>query len=165
MRTKGILSTLLFVYFTSVLATSQVYTITDLGPLTPTAINSWVQVVGNYNNQAYIWSFGRMKPLGLLPGGTFSSAADINDLEMVAGTADGAGIIAAGLGLPNYACSSGLIQPFVWTKSTGMEGLGTIFAKGVDELIVNGISPCTGQFYSTGINNQGQLVGNTTQLP
>ena len=41
------------------IASAQVYTITDLGSLSPTAINSWAQVVGNYNNQAYIWTFGQ----------------------------------------------------------------------------------------------------------
>ena len=53
------------------IASAQVYTITDLGSLSPTAINSWAQVVGNSNNQAYIWSFGHRRPLGTLPGGTF----------------------------------------------------------------------------------------------
>src|SRR5215469_17946168 len=94
MRTKGILPTLLLVCFTTAFATAQEYAITDLGPLTPTAINNLAQVAGNYNNQAYVWSFGRMKALGLLPGGTFSQAAGINDLGAVTGTADGAGTIA-----------------------------------------------------------------------
>jgi len=66
-----------------VFATAQKYTITDLGPLAPTGINSLAQVVGNYNNQAQVWSVGRMNPLGLLPNGTFSTGAAINDLGAV----------------------------------------------------------------------------------
>ena len=51
MRTKGVLPTLLFVCLTTVFARAQKYTITDLGPLAPTGINSLAQVVGNYDNQ------------------------------------------------------------------------------------------------------------------
>ena len=70
------------------------YTITDLGPLSPTGINAWGQVVGDLNGHAYMWSkFEGLKDLGLLPGGTFSSAAAINDLGVVTGTADGPGTV------------------------------------------------------------------------
>jgi hypothetical protein len=34
---------------------AQVYTITNLGNFSPTAINSWGQVVGNRNGEAFIW--------------------------------------------------------------------------------------------------------------
>ena len=65
---------LLFVLcFVPALAAAQRYTITDLGPLAPTGINSWAQVVGNYNDHAYIWTkWEGRRDLGLLPGGTFS---------------------------------------------------------------------------------------------
>jgi hypothetical protein len=73
---------------------AQVYTVTDLGPLAPTGINTWGQVIGNYNGHAYIWTKTRgMHDLGILPGGTFSRAAAINDSGMVLGTADEPGIL------------------------------------------------------------------------
>jgi hypothetical protein len=73
---------------------AQVYTITNLGNFSPTAINSWGQVVGNRNGEAFIWAqFTGLKGLGKLSGGTASYAASINDLGVVAGTADGAGTV------------------------------------------------------------------------
>ena len=77
-----------FVLFLVPVAGAQVYTVTDLGPLSPTAINIWGQVVGNFNGQAFIWTqFAGRKGLGTLPGGTSSSATSINDLGVVTGTA------------------------------------------------------------------------------
>jgi len=55
--------------FVAASAMAQRYTVTDLGPLSPTGINTWGQVVGNYNNQAYIWAFGHTRSLGTLTGG------------------------------------------------------------------------------------------------
>src|ERR1019366_677454 len=110
----------------SPLAVTQVYKVTDLGPLVPTAINNWGQVVGNRNGHAFIWTqWGRLD-LGTLAGGTFSSALAINDFAEVAGTADGQGtVISPDPSLyPNQECSD-LTQPFVWTPSKGMQGLGT----------------------------------------
>lgn len=50
MYTK-VVAALLFVHLMSVLSAAQsAYRITDLGPLSPTGINSWAQVVGNYND-------------------------------------------------------------------------------------------------------------------
>jgi probable HAF family extracellular repeat protein len=160
MSTK-IVTVPLFVCLISALAVSQsAYIVTDLGPLSPTAINSWAQVVGNYNNQAYIWSFGRMKALGLLPAGTFSQAAAINDFGAVTGTADGAGmVISPDLTIsPNQICSSGLVQPFLWTRENGMEGLNTVGWE-ADNLL------CIVPFYGTGINNSGQIVGDMPDGP
>src|SRR2546430_11640044 len=121
MRIKSTFLTLLFC-LTHVLAIAQVCTITDLGPLTPAAINSWAQIAGTYNNEAYIWSFGRMRPLGTLPGGTSSTAAAINDLGVIAGTADGPGTVAF---LDSSLDCGNLTQPFIWTLQKGMRGLGT----------------------------------------
>lgn len=138
------------------IASAQDYTVTDLGPLSPTGINSWAQVVGNYSNQAFIWTRkdGR-RALGVLEGGTLSSAAAINDLGVVTGTADGAGtLVSLNPIFPNQACAD-LTQPFIWTGSDGMQGLGTI-----------GPSPgwnsgfyCYPPVYSTDINGIGQVVG------
>ena len=41
-------------------ALAQRYTVTDLGPLTPTGINTWAQVVGSSNGHAYFSSRTRV---------------------------------------------------------------------------------------------------------
>lgn len=148
------------------IASAQVYTITDLGSLSPTAINSWAQVVGNYNNQAYIWSFGHRRPLGTLPGGTFSDAVAINDVGMITGTADGLGtVISRGVPQlpdspppPNQECSD-LTQPFVWTPRKGMQGLGSVEVLEVSQAPFDW---CQIPFYGSGINDLGQVVGYTS---
>lgn len=147
-------------------AGAQVYTITDLGPLSPTAINSWAQVVGNYNNEAYIWTFGHRISLGVLPGGTFSQATGINDLVMVTGTADGPGIAFSpppgsphpGASGPNQQCSY-LIQPFLWTSRNGIAGLGIIGA--ADDEYQTPAEWCLAPFYGAGINDLGEITGYT----
>ena len=68
------------VVLTAAALRAQTYTITDLGSLSPTAINTWGQVVGELSGQAAIWNqFTGSQSLGVLPGGTFSAAAAIND--------------------------------------------------------------------------------------
>jgi hypothetical protein len=47
---------IVFVLLFAPIARAQVYTVTDLGQLSPTAINTWGQVVGNLNGQAFIWT-------------------------------------------------------------------------------------------------------------
>lgn len=93
MWTKTVRASLFVCLIPALAAAQAAYTVTDLGSLSPIAINRLAQVAGSYNNQAYIWAFGRMRALGTLPGGTFSNASAINDLGVVAGTADGAGTI------------------------------------------------------------------------
>lgn len=162
-----IIVTSLFVCLMHSLTVAQArYTVTDLGPLAPTAINSWAQVVGNYNNQGYIWTFGRMRALGTLPGGTFSWAAAINDFGVVTGTADGQGVVAPntywGYSGPSVPCSD-LIQPFVWKQQ--MQGLGTV---GPSSDVAAFLGPsywCQYPFYGSGINDKGQVVGYTAFLP
>ena len=151
-------------------ATAQRYLITDLGPLTPIAINSWAQIVGNYNNRAYIWTLGRMRSLGTLPGGTFSRAGGINDLGVVVGTADGQGTVAVlpdnmfGYVGPNQDCSN-LIQPFIWKQQ--MQGLGTVAPASDVEYTYTFWDTsvwCDNAFYGSGINNRGQVIGYTEYL-
>lgn len=156
MRTTSTLAPLVFLFcLIPALAGAQVYTIRDLGPLSPTGINSWGQVVGNYNNQAYIWTFGRMRPLGTLTGGTFSRAASINDLGVVTGTADGHGtVISPDPDVPDEQCDD-LTQPFVWTLRTGMQGIGT---RGIVGLFSVGDN-CNYAFYGRDINVSGEIVG------
>lgn len=135
------------------IAGAQVYTITDLGSLSPTAINSWAQVAGNYNGQAYTWTFGHRRALGFLPGGSFSWAGGINDFGVVAGTADGQGVVLAGQ--LSHQCSD-LTQPFVWKQH--MYALGTVRATDVID------AWCSSPFYSVGINDRGEVVGYTGSL-
>jgi probable HAF family extracellular repeat protein len=144
----------LFVCLVAGLSSAQTYTITDLGPLSPTGINSWAQVVGNYNNQAYIWAFGERKPLGILPGGTFSSAIGINDLGMVTGTADGPGVVTYADGT---TLNCNMEQPFLWSAGSGMTGLG---APGIQQLEV--FDECIyNDSYAVGINVLGNVAGST----
>ncbi len=140
-------------------AVAQVYALTDLGFLSPTSINAWAQVAGNANGQAYIWtSTGGLRPLGLLPGGSFSYADAINDTGAIAGYADGDGtVISTDSSIPNQSCTA-LTQPFLWTPRKGMQGLGTV---GVPPAEIVSPSWCEIQFYTTGINNFGAVVGYT----
>jgi probable HAF family extracellular repeat protein len=164
MQMKRTISTLLFVCFTHVLAIAQVYTITDLGPLTPTAINNLGEIVGNYNDQAYLWNFGHTQALGLLPGGDFSIPAAINDRGTVVGVADGtATLVSYYPGSPqtphSFTCAD-VPQGFGWTSKQGIQGFGLMDIAGTnpDE------NPCLESgtsivAYATGINNLNQTVG------
>lgn len=142
--------------FGAAIGRAQSYTITDLGSLNPTGINAWAQVVGNNNNHAFLWTrWTGSTDLGLLPGGTFSMAASINDLGVVVGTADGAGTVTFPDPSDNQQCSA-LTQPFVWKPRTGMKGLGTV-------AFYNSFPwsyyPCDLPYYGTGSNVAGQVVG------
>jgi probable HAF family extracellular repeat protein len=141
-----------FVLLLVPIASAQVYTITDLGPLSPTAINTWGQVVGNLNGHAFIWAKSQgMRDLGTLTGGTLSSAAAINDLGAVTGTADGPATV-VGRGYTQQ-CSD-LTQPFIWTRGNGMQGLGAVGGPDSDPF-----DWCNTPFYATGINDFSQVVG------
>ena len=146
----------------SPLTVAQVYKVTDLGPLAPTAINNWGQVAGNLKGHAFIWTQWGSLDLGTLAGGTFSSAMAINDFGAVAGTADGPFTIISPYSPypPNQECSD-LTQPFVWTPKKGMQGLGTL---GPYPTYIEGINWCEFGYYGTGINALGQVVGYTTVL-
>jgi probable HAF family extracellular repeat protein len=160
MWTKSAFAASLFLFLVCAPAVAQVYTVTDLGPLAPTAINSWAQVVGNYNGRAFIWSkMGGMQDLGLLPGGTFSMAAAINDFGVVAGTTDGIGNVVFPDPADNVDCSN-LAQPFVWTRRNGMRGLGTVaFYDGFPW--ADGGFPCFIPYFVTGNNARGRITGYT----
>jgi len=160
-RTLFVLSLFLCSIFSPSLA--QTYIVTDLGSLSPTGINSWAQVVGNYNGQAYIWAFGHRRSLGILPGGTFSQAAGINDLGVVVGTADGQGtVVSLESDWPSQQCSD-LIQPFIW-KPQLMQAVGTVGPSSDLDFIDPQIA-CESPFYGTAINKRGQIVGYTGVLP
>lgn len=141
-------------------AAAQSYKVIDLGPLVPVGINIEGEVAGNVNGAAAIWTAARgIRQLGLLPNGTFSRAAGINDLGTVAGTADGVGVIDFGsFGLQDC---SGLTQPFAWTQATGFRTAQTIPAVANPAVY---ISPCDQQDYATGINIRGQIVGSNLDI-
>jgi probable HAF family extracellular repeat protein len=162
MRTKQCRSLALFVLcLIPAPALAQRYKVTDLRQLSPISINSWAQVVGNYNGQAYIWTkWDGMHGLGTLSGGTFSRAAAINDLGVVAGTADGQGTVTDPTNPSlNQNCSD-LTQPFIWTQQYGMRGLGSVVGKG-EGIYDPGI--CFLSFYGAGINARGQVIGYTPE--
>jgi probable HAF family extracellular repeat protein len=152
MMFKNTLAGSLFFCFVATLTVAQVYTVTDLGPIAPVAINSWGQVAGNYNNQAFLWSAGRMRGLGILAGGTFSNASAINDVGVVTGSADGPGTVTPDWSNKRYKCAD-LTQPFSWRSQGGMHGLGVT-------LYYNGeYGDCSLTYYATGINIHNQIVG------
>jgi probable HAF family extracellular repeat protein len=149
----------LLISLVATLASAQVYKITDLGPLSPTDINIWGQVVGNLNGQAFIWTqFGGQKGLGILTGGTFSYATSINDLGVVTGSADGPFTVISPdpNEVPNQYCSD-LTQPFVWTQRKGMQGLGVVAPPDSLDYLPEACESFL--FYGTGINYFGQVVG------
>jgi probable HAF family extracellular repeat protein len=141
------------------LALAQKYAITDLGPLNPTSINKWGQIVGDYNGHAHMWTVtDGLQDLGTIPGGTFSRAAAINDLGVVTGTGNGRGTVISKnprFNTPDMQCAN-LTQPFVWKEATGMQGLGTI---GSDAGYVSPQFWCFVPYYATDVNLPGHLVG------
>jgi probable HAF family extracellular repeat protein len=150
----------LFLVLLGAFAHAQVYTITDLGPINPTGVNTWGQVVGDNNDHAFLWArFGGMRDLGTLPGGTSSSAAAINDLGVVAGTANGKGTVTF---LDSTLACSDLTQPFTWTISNGMEGLGSALPTNQDSFWAE--NACAVPFFALGNNLPGQVVGYNGEL-
>jgi len=154
------ISILLMALFVSV-SNAQVFTVTDLGPLSPTGINTWGQVVGARNGHAYLWTKAHgMQDLGILPNGTFSQATAINDSGVVTGFADGPGVVViTAPGSPGTTQCANLIQPFRWKKSAGMQGLGAV---SFFNQAYNG--GCDFRFYATGINAFGRIVGYTPDV-
>jgi hypothetical protein len=75
-------------------SSAQVFTLTDIGSnVSPRGINKYAQVAVNVTNggvtHAGIWYRGRIQDLGVLPGGTNSTASSINDHGDVVGDTDG----------------------------------------------------------------------------
>lgn len=131
-------------------------TMTDLGVLagfsysSAVSINASGQIVGNtsgygtgvYSAEAFLYSNGTMSGLGTL-GGTLSFALSINDQSQIVGYS---------------TTSSGKQDAFLYSSSTGMEDLNTLYAS----LLVSGTGTQTG-FTSfdmaADINASGQIVG------
>jgi probable HAF family extracellular repeat protein len=129
---------------------AQMYTITDLGPLSPTAINNLGQVVGNSSDHAFLWSTSDgMEDLGVLPGGTYSRANDINDIGTIVGASDAPSMPFC----ETYWGCVNVLHGAVWTRSTGIVDLGE-----------NGCGRGdfhTNELVANAINNLGQFVGYT----
>lgn len=137
-------------------ANSQTYSILDLGPLQPAAINSWAQVAGTMNGEATLWSpFVPAKSLGILTGGTASSALGLNDRGVVVGIADGP-VTVDGPDGP-FTCADAL-QGFEWSNGSGLQGMGLI--------VLDFTNPCEGTGGDTNmyisanaVNDLNQVVG------
>ncbi|HZW94866.1 MAG TPA: hypothetical protein VFF64_18095 [Candidatus Eremiobacteraceae bacterium] len=158
MSNKSAFAPFLFLFcLMPALTVAQVYTVTDLGPLVPRAINTWGQVVGEVNNKAAMWtSFGGRQSLGLLEGGTFSNATAINDLGVVVGNANAPATLTGEDG--SESCAE-LGQPFIWTSVTGMQGLGV--SAPLQHLILEG---CRIYAYANDINIYGTVVGGNRDI-
>lgn len=157
---KPIVLTIL-VFALALTAGAQKYRITDLGSFEPVSINVWGEIAGNLNHDAYIWTKrDGLHNLGLLPGGTFASAAGINDLGEVAGSGDGPATVVSGADASkSYPCTT-QIQPFVWTPRNGMitaSKIPIISGLWKDGYPWRGYS-CQWAFYAKGINNLRQVV-------
>jgi len=124
------------------------YTITDLGVGYVADINNAGQVVGSvakpgeedsYSSHAFIWEKSTGKEdLGTL-GGSFSQATAINNAGQVTGVAETA---------------SGRNRAFLWSKKAGMKSLG----------VPDGENPAAFDTAGEGINDQGQVVGNSSTI-
>jgi probable HAF family extracellular repeat protein len=124
-----------------VLAAAQGYVVTDLGQLSPSAINKQGQVAGTLNNHAYRWSRSRgLEDLGLLPDGTYSGATAINDLGTVAGFADGP---AAG-GYPGNVSHGAIWRPSGVIVDLGSDDCGMFLEPWREALDINGSGKVVG---------------------
>jgi probable HAF family extracellular repeat protein len=103
-------------------------------PLRPTAINDNGDIVGQASNHAALYASGQVTDLGTLPGGAVSSAYAINNVGQVTGSS-----LRSGLG-------SGHDHAFLWTAGA-MQDLGVL---------------APDYSLGQGINNQGDVVGGTT---
>lgn len=93
-------------------------------------VNDNGQVVGDgYNSHAFLWTNGNVQDLGVLAGGTNSSANGVNNASQVVGISDTA--------------VSGVRHAFIWDATNGMQDLGSL----------GGLSS------ARRINNSGQVVG------
>lgn len=135
-------------------ANSQTYTIRDLGALQPTAINTWAQIVGTLNGQAYLLSpLEGPRSLGILAGGTNSAPFGLNDRGTVVGIADGTATVDYE---GTYTCPDAL-QGFEWNKDSGMQGMGLIALGDTNPCAFGGESGMVP--FANAVNDSRQVVG------
>jgi probable HAF family extracellular repeat protein len=114
----------------------------DLGAWTPAAINDLGQVVGSgpfqsNSSQAVLWARHRgLRDLGTLPGGKSSSAAAIDDFDLVVGQSTTAG-------------SPYTPHAMLWSQHSGMWDLNDLISANSGWVLSS----------ATGINILGQVVG------
>jgi len=117
------------------LVAAESYTVTDLGLLYPTAINNAGQIVGG----DILWDHGKLTHLGTLVRTT--AAAALNNRGQIVGTS-GSGMISA--------MTERNVHAFLW-QSGKLTGLGS--------------SNTVSQYYATGINDGGQIIGTSYRHP
>ncbi len=182
-------------------AAAQSYTITDLGPGGANAINSLGDVlVQDPNGNSFVWApGGSLLALAPLPGDSFTTPNGINrqglavgasgtgnvasvlwtnGVPLNLGTLGGTNNVATGINASGEVVGYGVVatgtEAFLWTKATGMQGLGSL-AGGGDSIAfainrfgkVAGFSGTNGNqaFYAfiwsktTGMRNLGKLPG------
>jgi probable HAF family extracellular repeat protein len=192
----------LVVFSLAAFAAAQSYTVTDLGPGVANAINGLGDVAIGSGANSFVWSpGGSLLALAPLPGGSLTVASGINrqglvvgesvtgneasavlwtngeplDLGTLGGTfSTASGINASGEVSGYSTISSGAYEAFVWSKATGMQGLGFLAGGGVSNAFainrvgqVAGASSVNGDkdFYAfiwsktTGMKNLGKLPG------
>lgn len=144
----------LFITALSAIANAQTYSITDLGTLSPAAINNWGQIAAvNLSKHAVVRTAGRVRDLGVFPGGAYSIPTEINDLGAVVGVADQF-VTYNNPGYPAESWAQYLPQGFVWSPSKGMQSVGYIPA------LSWGQNFQTSNF-AEGINAFGQVIVDT----
>ncbi len=106
--------------------------LTDLGAgIFATGINDPGAIIGG-NGHAFLLVNGVYLDLGVLPGGNWSAAYNINNSDTVVGYG---------------SIGSGMFRAFVWTPDSGMVQLGAFGGK---------------NSYATGVNNSGEVVGHAS---
>lgn len=143
-------------------ALAQKYDIVDLGPMSPASINVWGQVAGTLNHHAVIWTNNHIQDLGVLPGGTFTTAVAINDLGMVAGTGDGSGTLTSKEGQIAPVNCSKLVQPFRWSPLKGFTAMSS-FPAPSSSILRLGVGACNLATHATGMNLFGNLIATTDE--
>ena len=124
----------------SAAASASAYNVLDLGNVDATALNNSGQVVGNSGNNAFITGANGVGMTDLTTlGGNFSSAAGINNSGQVVGG--------------SYTASGQQDAFITGTNGVGMTNLGTLG-------VIFGSGVATGSV-ATGINDSGQVVGNS----
>lgn len=144
-------------------AGAQSYHLVDLGPIIPASINMWGQVAGNLNEHAVVWTRNHVRDLGVLPGGTFSEAAAINDLGIVAGTADGPSTLTSSNSSVESVTCTNLVQPFLWSPLKGLSAISSL-PPATEQLLKFGPDACNQLTQSSGINLLSQVTATNQQI-
>ncbi|HEX4966857.1 MAG TPA: hypothetical protein VF173_38970 [Thermoanaerobaculia bacterium] len=119
-------------------ASAQTYTVVDLGSLGTLdtfafSVSDSTRIAGysyvylgpglGYTRHGFLWQNGTMLDLGLLPGGTYSWATDINEAGQMSGHADNGSVD----GHP-ILVKDGIMQDLLWPVAHGGE------ARGINDL-------------------------------